>query len=205
MSSTSASNDAIPKSNRVTASPWVNALVGSEEEGSLACAAECVISAAPSTRVAAMRAPGEVRDGQCVLSGRLLRPTLPRSSPKVAHLNQFGERLLFPRQGINREVKIQDCYRLGRATAFELDRSIQLDLLPAAACRRARPGMVREDSAHRPRYDREEVRPIRELDFRMSEQLQVRFIQEGGGLQSMVLAFSAKVRRGDPVQGGCAQ
>jgi hypothetical protein len=136
-------------------------------------------------------------DGAADYFGRLLRG----HATEITHLDQFGQRALFPGQGINREVQIQEFHRLGGGAGFELDGCIELYLRPAAAGRRSGASMVHQNPAHCPGDHCEEVRPVGELDFRMTEKFEIGFIDEGGGLQSMLRTFLAKLRFGDPVQG----
>jgi hypothetical protein len=136
-------------------------------------------------------------DGAACYFGRLFRG----HAPEVTHFDKFGQRAPLPRQGVQSQVQIEELHRLDAVRGFELDGGIQLDAPLITPRRSSRPGMVHQDAAHRTGHNREEVRSVGELDFRMAEKLQVRLVHQGGGLQSVVRAFLAKLRFGNPMQG----
>jgi tRNA A-37 threonylcarbamoyl transferase component Bud32/tetratricopeptide (TPR) repeat protein len=116
---------------------------------------------------------------------------------EIAHLDQVRQRALLARQGVDRQVQIEQTDR--RQTSLRLDIDGRLQLQTPAAAPRARPRarVIDENPAHRLRDDGEEVRAIAEMHGRPAEQLQVGLVHQGGGLQGVIRPLFPQMRSGD--------
>ena len=97
---------------------------------------------------------------------------------EVLHLHNAGERFVFLSKCVQGAVQIQQLY-LFRA-CFRL--YCEFWLLAAAFLRGSRSCVVYQNLPHYPGCHRQEMNAVRKLVLRLAAQLQVRFMDERGGL-----------------------
>lgn len=97
---------------------------------------------------------------------------------EIFHLNDAGERFILLTERFENPIQIKQLY-LFRA-CFRI--YFEFWSLAAAFLRGSRSCVVDQNLAHYPGCHRQEMNPVRKLALRLATQLQVRFMDERGGL-----------------------
>src|SRR5436190_3097472 len=121
---------------------------------------------------------------------------------EVPQFNKVRERLILERERLESAIQIQYVDRVGRRVrvsgqsggphaAAPISRPVALALLGGAGA-----PVVHENLPHHPRRESQKMNPVREITPPVLTQLQIRLMNQGGGFESVTVAFPPQLPGG---------
>ena len=106
---------------------------------------------------------------------------------EVVHLDRLGEVGVLTFEPFERPVQVEQLELFGSTGALYLDLAIprHARLASPALAGGTRARVIDQDLTHHPRHERQKVCPVGDVRFGVVEQLEERFVDQGGGLERM--------------------